>query len=206
MTRRHTIEPGDHVVRLAYDHGHERVEAVWSHPDNASLRSRRPDPGVLAPGDVVAIPEAAPRVLENLPTRRRHRVVIPLPLPTLKLRLQRPGDIPYAYVRCRVELDGERHDLSTGPEGDLEIELGPHTRELSLEWAGQWLELDIAFLQPVDSEPGWLARLENLGYAPGPDTYGVRSAIEEFQCDHGLTVDGEVGPQTQRALLEAHGA
>ena len=34
----------------------------------------------------------------------------------------------------------------------------------------------------------------------------IRSAVEEFQCDHGLSVDGEVGPKTQRALVDAHGA
>lgn len=206
MTHRHTIEAGDHVVRLAYDHGHERVDAVWSHPDNESLRSHRPDPGVLAPGDVVAVPDAPPRKFEHLPTRRQHRLVIPLALPTLKLRLQRPCDIPYAGVRCRVEIDGERSETEIGPDGDLELELGPHTREVSLRWAGQWIELDIAFLQPVESEAGWQARLENLGYGPGPDAYGIRSAVEEFQCDHGLSVDGEVGPKTQRALVDAHGA
>jgi hypothetical protein len=31
------------------------------------------------------------------------------------------------------------------------------------------------------------------------------SAVEEFQCDHHLTVDGICGPQTQGALKKAHG-
>jgi peptidoglycan hydrolase-like protein with peptidoglycan-binding domain len=32
-----------------------------------------------------------------------------------------------------------------------------------------------------------------------------RSAVEEFQCDHGLTVDGDCGAQTQAKLLSVHG-
>ena len=31
------------------------------------------------------------------------------------------------------------------------------------------------------------------------------SAIEEFQCDHGLVVDGKCGPATQAKLKQVHG-
>ena len=56
-------------------------------------------------------------------------------------------------------------------------------------------------------------RLENLGYEPGSlsptgpdDAYGFRMAVEEFQCDHGLVVDGVVGPKTLAMLAGVHGA
>jgi len=32
-----------------------------------------------------------------------------------------------------------------------------------------------------------------------------RSAVEEFQCDHDLTVDGDCGPQTQAKLKQVYG-
>jgi len=32
------------------------------------------------------------------------------------------------------------------------------------------------------------------------------SAVEEFQCDNGLTVDGDCGPNTQAKLKEVHGS
>jgi hypothetical protein len=39
--------------------------------------------------------------------------------------------------------------------------------------------------------------------APGNDPF--RSAVEEFQCDQGLQVDGICGPQTQAKLKQVHG-
>lgn len=213
MARDHVIIAGDHVVRLAYVYGHATVDAVWQHPANAELRQARPDPGVLAVTDVVHVPEAPVRVVEGLATRREHTVVVELPLPTLRLALSRPGGIPYAALACTADVDDARTRIVTDADGALAIELGPFTSTLSLAFDRSVVELAVAQLQPVETTPGWHARLENLGYQPGPlhgdtpaDPYAVRRAIEEFQCDHGLTVDGELGPKTRAALLAAHGA
>ena len=32
-----------------------------------------------------------------------------------------------------------------------------------------------------------------------------QSAVEEFHCDHNLTVDGKRGPVTQATLVKEHG-
>jgi murein L,D-transpeptidase YcbB/YkuD len=37
------------------------------------------------------------------------------------------------------------------------------------------------------------------------DKERIRLAVEEFQCDHGLKVDGVGGPDTQNKLKEVHG-
>jgi peptidoglycan hydrolase-like protein with peptidoglycan-binding domain len=64
-------------------------------------------------------------------------------------------------------------------------------------------------LDPVEEVSGQLARLQNLGYYAGKigggDAMAVRSAIEEFQCDNKLTVDGICGPETQARLIAVHG-
>jgi peptidoglycan hydrolase-like protein with peptidoglycan-binding domain len=54
-----------------------------------------------------------------------------------------------------------------------------------------------------------MARLNNLGYFAGeienPDQTAFESAVEEFQCDHGVHVDGICGPNTQAKLKKLHG-
>jgi N-acetylmuramoyl-L-alanine amidase len=69
--------------------------------------------------------------------------------------------------------------------------------------------LHIGELDPVDTFSGQQARLNNLGYFPGSsdqdDDPQFLSAAEEFQCDHGLTVDGKIGPKTQAKLKQVHG-
>ena len=51
--------------------------------------------------------------------------------------------------------------------------------------------------------------MSNLGYYLGPldadNPAKFRSAVEEFQCDYGLTVDGDCGPNTQAKLKQVHG-
>lgn len=51
---------------------------------------------------------------------------------------------------------------------------------------------------------GQSGRLTNLGYFSGdvnqPEPADFKSAVEEFQCDHGLAVDGICGPITQASL------
>lgn len=214
MARDHTIQTRDHIVRLAYYTGHKSYEAIWNDPANEQLRERRPDPGVLGVGDPVHIPDAPPWIFEQLPTRREHQLVLDLPLPKIRIRLLRVGYIPFGGKACNARFDDEMVAKTPDADGEVEFELGPDTVFVSLEVDQQGLELDVAALQPLDTLHGVSARLENLGYEPGSlgpdekpeDTYGFRMAVEDFQCDHGLLVDGVDGTNTLAMLAGVHGA
>jgi peptidoglycan hydrolase-like protein with peptidoglycan-binding domain len=56
---------------------------------------------------------------------------------------------------------------------------------------------------------GQQARLSNLGYftgdIDGTDGPEFQMAVEEFQCEQKLTVDGICGPKTQAKLKEVYG-
>lgn len=184
-----------------------RSTSCGTTPTTKNFDSRGPIRPYLPPVIRWRFPRRRPGRFDNHSTRRQHRLVVELPLPILKVRLAQPNAVPYAKERCTAEFDGKRHDLVTSGDGELELELGPDTRRVELAYAGHQVQIEVAHLQPVERSEGITARLTNLGYIHGDeDRYALRSAIEEFQCDEGLEVDGDPGPKTQRALVEAHGA
>jgi hypothetical protein len=217
MAHDHVIAPGDHIVRLAYLQGMREPERIWDDPKNASLRKKRSDPAVLAPGDVVHVPDAPVWRFDNLATGQEHTVVLDLAVAWLRVRLRHPGGAARAGKLATVGIREEHGDkpetkvFETDSDGLVEVELGPFTQRIDLSIDEVLYVLHIARLEPVESTRGLLARLANLGYAPGAidgagDPYARRSACEEFQCDHGLKVDGDPGPKTRAKLVEVHGA
>jgi len=86
----------------------------------------------------------------------------------------------------------------TAQTGTLRIPL------LELEYS-----IKIGHLDPIDEDSGWQARLINLGYHADPsgdtDQEQLRYAIEEFQCDHQLSVTGALDAETRAKLNELHG-
>lgn len=56
MPEDHTIRQGESVISIAEGDGF-LWETLWNHPKNAQLKTKRGDPGVLMPGDVLHIPD-----------------------------------------------------------------------------------------------------------------------------------------------------
>ncbi len=211
MAHDHVIAEGDHIVRLAYGQGMRDPMLIWADAANEALRAKRADPGVLAVGDTVHVPDGPVWVFDDLHTGQEHTVVVDLAVGRLRVRLRHPSDAARAGKPASVLVDGEEKLLATESDGLLEIEIGPFTREVAVSIDGRDYVLEVARLAPPDTLDGVRARLANLGYAPGPltgkaDDYLLRSAVEEFQHDHGSGVDGIPGPKTQQLLAEAHGA
>jgi peptidoglycan hydrolase-like protein with peptidoglycan-binding domain len=72
------------------------------------------------------------------------------------------------------------------------------------------MPLLIGHLDPVDAVSGQAARLNNLGYnagsGEGEDVTRFEIAVQEFQVDHGLNIDGICGTETQAKLQELYGS
>ena len=52
----YTVKRGDSVSAIARMHGLRTWQELYGHRDNSALRTRRPDPNKIYPGDVVMIP------------------------------------------------------------------------------------------------------------------------------------------------------
>jgi hypothetical protein len=211
----YTVEQGDHLSKIAKDNGFTDYSVIWDHPNNADLKKLRQNPNILLPGDQVFIPDREEKQ-ESGPTDKKHTFTVDKKTLKLRLLLEDFYEKPIAGAQCALLIDGQVYQLTTDGNGKLEQEIPLDAKEGTLTirgdqtpFANEVIPIRIGHLDPLDELSGQIARLNNLGYfagkLDGSDTDAFESAVEEFQCDHGLKVDGDCGPKTQDKLRQVHG-
>jgi N-acetylmuramoyl-L-alanine amidase len=215
MAGYYTVQQGDHVSSIAIANGFADYHIIWDHPNNADLKKKRLTPNVLLPGDPLFIPDREDHV-EPCPTDQQHKFVAKRSRLRLRLVLEDLYEKPIANTPCDLLLrSGARH-VTTDGSGKIDEPIPADTRDAMLvingpatPFQGDQIPIRVGYLDPLDEATGQAARLANLGYYFAPlkplDQDEFESAVEEFQCDHGLKVDGKCGPATQARLKQEHG-
>lgn len=212
MSKMYTVKQGDHLFGIAEENGFHDYRIVWDHPQNAELKKTRENPNILFPGDQVFIPDPEIRE-ESRGTDKRHSFEVNTQKLQLRMVLEDLYEKPIAGAPCDLMVEGEIHKLTTNGQGLIELEISGKAKNAVLivksdQTPFQDLEIPIKIgsLDPIDTPSGQQERLENLGYFPGDgDKDALESAVEEFQCDNGLAVDGVCGPLTQAKLKRVYG-
>ncbi len=203
------VRQGDHLASIAWRAGVE-ADAIWNHPANASIKQLRRDPNILAPGDVLTLPDSRPKKL-TVSRGTNNRFVAQVPRVTLRVSV---GDAqgPWAGEAWRAEgLGGAPVEGTTDGQGVATIEVPVDAASLQLVLPGRHrrMRLDVGHLDPISEDTGVRARLEHLGYlqpqVPGqPD--GLNDSVSDFQTASGLEPTGELDDATQSKLTEVHGS
>lgn len=210
----HIVKQGDYLSKIAKQYGFADYKAIWNHPKNAEFKKKRKNPNILYPGDELFVPDREEKEL-SCSTGKRHRFEVKRSPLKLRLVLKDFGYKPFANTKCVLYVDGQKFELTSDADGLIEHAI-PSTAEqarLQVDDPNSPIDLDvpiqIGHLDPLDTVPGQKSRLNNLGYYAGPldkeDEALFKSAVEEFQCDQKLAVDGKCGPKTQAKLHEVHG-
>src|SRR5581483_2711205 len=201
MAEYYTVAQGDHLAAIAWRYGFTEYSIIWDHANNADLKKKRQNPNVLFPGDVLYIPDREQRE-EPRPTDQTHNFVLKRNLLKLHLKLRDHYEKPIANAPCVLVVDGDSHNLTSDGNGELQLEIPPSASQSVLliqdteqsPYGGMAIPIKIGHLDPVDEISGQQGRLNNLGYyfgdIDGNDSPRFRMAVEEFQCENGLTVDG----------------
>ena len=130
-------------------------------------------------------------------------------------------DIPIDTEFAELALDAPAAAQDAGADGEQAGDLDNAGAEEDNDAAK--IGMLVGHLGPLDTAAGWRARLANLGYpveipsgdagaAPAQEAEdeeedpSLRLAIEEFQCEHDLPVNGERDAATEAKLLEIHGS
>lgn len=208
MPRTHIVAEGEHMAGIAAKYGFGSYRTVWDHPDNAALKATR-SPHVLAPGDVVVIPDFEPRMAEGA-TERRHRFFRKRTAIELRIVFQRADGAPLAGAPFDIDLPGAPATGAAAADGMLSVSISEAASMGVLATGGARLAARVGALDPIDAVAGWQGRLANLGYYTGEigqeDDPRSRLALEEFQLDSSLPLTGALDPATASALLAAHGS
>ena len=211
----YTVLQGDHLSKIAKDNGFTDYTVIWDHPNNSDLKKQRQNPNILLPGDQVFVPDMEQKH-ESGPTDKRHTFTVDKKTLKLRLVLEDIYEKPIAGAQCALLIDGQTYQLTTDGNGKLEQEIPLDAKEGVLTirgdqtpFANDVIPIKIGHLDPVDEISGQIGRLNNLGYFAGAldasDADAFNSAVQEFQCDNSLTVDGICGRNTQAKLKQVHG-
>lgn len=209
----HVVQQGEHATSIARKYKFITFKTIWDDPGNADLKKKRKNPNVLAPGDVLVIPERQDKKASIATTKLHHFTVKVQPL-HLKIVVKDWMEQPVANADYSLEVAGSTDKKKTSPTGLIEKDLSAKVDAQlgKLAVAGDTFDIKVGHLDPEDKESGQIARLNNLGYDAGPiekpDTERFRSAVEEFQCDHKVMKPptGVCDAKTQGKLVEVHGS
>jgi N-acetylmuramoyl-L-alanine amidase len=207
MAMTYTVKQGDYLVKIARENGFLDDRTIWEHPQNKSLKEKRKNPGVLFPGDVIFIPDCQDKE-ESGATGQKHRFELSVAKNQLRLILEDLYGNRIGNARCELHVNGTVFNVTSMADGKIEQQIPIDAQEAELivtdgdtSLKGVKLNVQIGHLDPVEERSGQKARLSNLGYYLGrledDDDLQFRCAVEEFQCDNGLQVDGDCGPKTQ---------
>lgn len=209
--RSYVIRQGDYLTRLGARLGFD-PQTVWDHPRNADLKARRRSWEVLAPGDVLAIPDdtRAP-----LPLAQGGQARFVAKVPRVRVTLRYQGDDgplsgePYVIDGLPEVTAGE-----TGADGAVRVDVPVIVSEFTLRFPRR-LErqrVRVGHLDPSDESGGIVQRLAHLGHLGHLDADGaspgdgpLRDAVQRFQRAAKLPVTGALDAATVDALRDAHG-
>ncbi len=211
----HTVVQGEHLSSIAKKYGFASYKTIWDHAQNAEVKKKRQNPNVILPGDRLFIPDKEVKE-ESGGTEKRHRFQVTAEKLTLRLALEDLYRKPIANAKCELRVENDVFTLTTSGQGKIEQDIKPTDERAFLTIKDPQTPVNeiqipvmIGHLDPVEEVSGQKTRLANLGYyagrIDGQDDPAFRLAVEEFQCEHGLTVDGVCGPKTQSKLKTVHG-
>ena len=216
----YSVLQGDYIASIAADAGYLSWKTIWDDGKNAALKAKR-NPNVLYPGDLLEIP-AKQKKEESIPTTEYTTFQTVGDPVQLKIVVLDWAGNPVVDTEMDVQLDAGEKLKTAGDGSATKKVMDPQgNKEGKLVVNGFVLSLKVGHLDPVEEISGQVARLNNLGYraeegggaagadagrAVSPDDPEFKSAVEEFQCDYGLRVDGICGPKTQAKLKDVHGS
>jgi hypothetical protein len=166
---------------------------------------------VLRDGDAVFVPNLRPK--SEAGAVDQHHKFVRLGEPSkLLLRLLDDNE-PRANTPWTLDADGLQFTGTTDDDGNLAVPIRGSARVALLRVGHpgdeDTYELDLGEVEPIETQSGVAARLENLGYMTNgraSQDQATADALKAFQSRHRLRATGQIDPETRERLLAEHGS
>lgn len=207
---RHIVHSGECAASIGARYGLSAAE-LMDREANHALRDARGNHHVLAPGDVLDVPEREARKI-SFTRGGTARYTARVPKTHLRMKFVTPTGEAAANKRCEVSVPGASEPIAATTDGDgvLDVEMTvTHTRAtVKLFLSGDdFLEIPVlvGHLDPHTDDSGARQRLANLGYATGAGPTALAAAVRRFQRAEELSETGVLDDGTRARLRERHG-
>ena len=188
--------------------GTTNLTEVLAHRDNRKLFATR-SKEMLCPGDKLWLPETGAGIPLSVTAGNNYILKPKGGDRAIALRIESKSGTPMANTAYSLKVGGRVIEGNTDGDGMLHEKVPLTAMKARLDIGNLSLKLELAALDPVHTLTGIQGRLANLGYYRGfvDGDFGPRTkrAIERFQADSQIKVDGRVGPVTRQKLIERHG-
>jgi hypothetical protein len=209
------VQDGDCLASIAKQAGFADWHTIYNDPNNADFRTLRPDPNVIFAGDQLFIPDKSLKT-DSKGTDTASTFQLVAKKTFLKIRLKDEKGAAFSGKKFSLSIGGKVTEGVTGDDGLVQQEIAADTRSGQLTVfldddttkPGFIWDLKVGSLDPVDTNKGVQARLNNLGFfcgtvdgIIGPKT---KAALSGFQSKNGLTVSGDADSATRDKLRQLH--
>ena len=218
----YVVGDGDYLTAIAYRFATTETK-VLADPKNAKLKENRPNPEILAPGDVVYVPRA-PRKWLPVTVGGTNSFKATPPMVTLNVVLKDHAGQPLASVGVETEPTVSDSPLTTDGSGTLTLQVPVHVKvvRVKVPARGSAFSFRVGQMAPHTHDSGVLSRLRQMGCLGNEDDHaGARSwlakltpatravalaqGVSEFQRRNGKEVTGMADDGLRGEIRDAHG-
>jgi hypothetical protein len=207
MAENYQVKQGDCIYSIAFENGFF-ADTIWNHPNNKEIKELRKDPSVLLLGDKVHIPDKRPKEVSGS-TNEVHKFKVKNTPKNLRIQFKYL-DTPVKDEEYKLMVDGTEITGKTDSEGWLRHSIPPNSKRATLQFGdGSEYEIDLGFLDPVDSLRGVKQRLKGLGIFDGKiddqQSADLELALKLFQFANDIEPTGQPDETTKQKLKQMIG-
>ncbi len=210
------VRQGDYLTKLGHLKGFDAAKA-WADSANDDIRKKRSSMDTLEPGDIVYIPDVAPKQIPIHGGIVNHYIAR-IPKVPVNLKLQVGGTVLQKEPVVIRGIGPKPVESATDENGILTTSVKVHVREIEVELPqrNRTLRVRVGDMDPINELSGLQKRLTHLGfYVPtktGTENFDaldpaqILSALKAFQASKKLKVTGKLDDDTKKALIAASGS